>query len=645
MRGAPAGGGDPESLEEGDRLIALAIDRLASGDVAGVVAALRAAAAAAPASSMTALRMAELEGQITPGPSARRWLRRADILAPGQPAILDILARLLKTEAAQTGAAPAARRLLLATLALAPGDDDALLRLAALPDLPGRQERLLARALALHHWAGPLVNLGNIAKGSDRTRAAIGRYRQALALDPAHAFGWNNLATTLRDRAELAQAVFCYRCALAADPRAAATESNYLQTLQYDPSFDDAAIAAAHRRWDTRHAARLGDSWAPPRHSGLPDRGLLDSRLADRPLRIGYVSADLKRHPVGFFLLPVLQAHDRSQVRSVCYATRHADDELAVDLRAAADEWVQAEALDDDALAARIRADRIDILVDLSGHTAHHRLLVFARRPAPVQATWLGYFDTSGLSAIDYLVTDAWEAPPGRDERFVERVLRLPSGRFAYRPPAYAPPVAAAPERPVVFGSFNNLAKLTDPVAAAWAQILHAAPGSRLLLKWPTLADPHVAEAIRHRFAGHGIAADRLDLRGASAHPAMLAEYADMDIALDPFPFSGCLTTVEALWMGIPVIALTGGRPVARQSAAILWRLGLDDLVAESGPEYLQRALALAADAPRRAGLRAGLRGRMAQSTLLDGRAVARDLETAYRSMWLGLPSPPAAPR
>lgn len=637
MRGTAIGDGDPACPDEGDRLIALAIGRLAAGDVAGMVAALRAAAATAPSSPMTALRMAEIEAQIAPGPSALRWLRRVDILAPGLDATFEILARHLRAEAhrARLGGASAStlRGLLRATLALAPGDDDTLLTLAALPDAPARQERALTRALALRRWAGPLVNLGNIAKGTDRTRLAIARYRQALALDPAHAFGWNNLATTLRDRAELDQAVFGYRCALAADPGAAGTESNYLQTLQYDPSFDDAAIAAAHRRWDARHAARLHASSVPPARSGPPDR----------PLRIGYVSADLSRHPVGFLLLPVLQAHDRGKVRAVCYATRHSDDELAAELRAAAGEWVPADTLDDDALAARIRADRIDILVDLSGHTAHHRLLVFARRPAPVQVTWLGYFDTTGLKAIDYLVTDAWEVPSGHDERFTERVLRLPSGRFAYRPPAYAPPVAPAPHRPVVFGSFNNLAKLTAPVVATWARLLHGAAGSRLLLKWPTLADPHVADTIRHRFASHGIAADRLDLRGASAHPAMLAEYGDMDIALDPFPFSGCLTTLEALWMGIPAVALTGGRPVARQSAAILRRLGLDDLVADNSDEYLQGALALAGDAPRRAALRAGLRDRMARSTLLDGRAVARDLEAAYRSMWLA-PPPRAEP-
>jgi protein O-GlcNAc transferase len=627
------GRSEPAPLEEGDRLIACAVDRLGEGDIAGMVAALRAAVAMAPGAPTTALHMAEISAQIAPGPVARLWLRRIEALAPGLPATLEILARLLKSEAAralQTGDAPNAPRLLRAALALVPGDDDALMTLASQPDAPDRQERALERALALRPWAGPLVNLGNIAKGTDRTRLAISRYRRALAIEPASSFAWNNMATTLRDRAELGQAVFSYRCALWSDPEAAATESNYLQTLQYDPSFADLAIADAHRRWDARHAARY--------RALRPPAGGRDT--SDRPLRIGYVSADLKRHPVGFFLLPVLQAHDRARVRSICYATRTSDDELAAALRSAADAWVPAETLDDDALAARIRADHIDILVDLSGHTAHHRLLVFARRPAPVQVSWLGYFDTTGLSAIDYLVTDAAEVPPGRDDRFTERVVRLPSGRFAYRPPAYAPPVARRDRRAggagvIVFGSFNNLAKLADPVVALWARVLAAVDGSRLVLKWPTLADPHVAEAIRARFARHGIAADRLDLRAASPHPAMLAEYGDIDIALDPFPFSGCLTTVEALWMGVPVVALNGGRPVARQSAAILGRIGLADLVADSEEGYLGKALALAGDADRRAALRGDLRRRMAESTLLDGRAVAADLENAYLSMWL----------
>ena len=624
------GHSDPSGLAKGTRLVAHAIERLGAGDMGGMVSALHAAVAVAPSAPTTVLHMAELAAQIAPGAVARLWLRRIEALAPGSPATLEILARLLKAEARRAQHVddmPRASRLLRDARSLVPGDDDALMTLGALPDAPERQERVLLRALAARPWAGPLVNLGNIAKGANRTRLAIARYRRALAIDPANAFAWNNLATTLRDRAELAQAVFSYRCALWSDPGAAATESNYLQTLQYDPSCGDLEIAAAHRRWDARHAA-------PHR---VPRRTVAGHSEADRPLRIGYVSADLRRHPVGFFLLPVLEAHDRSRVQAICYATRTSDDETAVALRSAADAWVPAETMDDDALAARIRADEIDILVDLSGHTAHHRLLVFARRPAPIQVSWLGYFDTTGLSAIDYLVTDAAEVPPGRDDRFSERVVRLPAGRFAYRPPAYAPPVAGRPPKAgtIVFGSFNNLAKLTDPVVDLWSRLLAAIDGARLLLKWPTLADPHVAETIRARFARHGIAAERLDLRAASPHATMLAEYGDMDIALDPFPFSGCLTTVEALWMGVPVIALKGGRPVARQSAAILERIGLADLVADSEADYLDNAFALAGDAERRAALRQTLRRRMADSTLLDGRAVAADLENAYRSMWL----------
>jgi predicted O-linked N-acetylglucosamine transferase (SPINDLY family) len=421
------------------------------------------------------------------------------------------------------------------------------------------------------------------------------------------------------------QALLGYGRALAAAPDAAETESNLLQCLQFDETVDDDALARQHRLWARRHVA------AP----ALGDAAFENRRDPDRRLSIGYVSADLGRHPVGFFLLPAIEAHDRAQVQVTCYATRDLGDELTAALRAASDSWVDASRLDDDALAHRIRADGIDILVDLSGHTAHHRLLVFGRRPAPVQATWLGYFDSCGLEQIDYLLTDDWEVPKTGRDRFIEEVIGLPSGRFAYRPPAYAPlPTRRETRAAIVFGCFNQLAKLSQAAIRVWSRILQARPDARLLLKWSSLADERVADSVRRRFGRHGVAADRLVLRGASDHASMLAEYGDIDIALDPFPFSGCLTTMEALWMGVPAVTLAGRRPVARQSAAILWRLGLADLVTDDEASYVATALALAEDSGRRQRLRTDLRGLMQASTLLDGRACAASLEQAYRIMW-----------
>lgn len=613
-----------------EALIAYAIGRSSVQDVGAMIAALRAAAAVEPTWSMTAIRMAEIDLQTRGGTAARRWLARSDGLDPHSIAAPVVRQRILLAEARVAHAAGdrslAASRL-RAAIALAPGADGALLDLAGFTGAAAAAETLLRRSLATRVWAGPLVNLGNLEKEANRLTAAIGRYRQAIAEDPANAMAWNNLATTLRDGAALPAALLGYRRALAADPAAAATESNLLQALQFDPTIDDLGLAAAHRRWGDRHATGAGSA----------RRQFANRRDPDRPLAIGYVSADLGRHPVGFFLQPVIEAHDRGRVRSICYATRDLADEVTGAIRAACDTWVDASRLGDEALAERIRADGVDILVDLSGHTAHHRLQVFARRPAPVQATWLGYFDTCGLAAIDYLLTDAWEVPAERRGRFIEQVVTLPAGRFAYRPPAYAPSPASPPSlrsQRITFGSFNNLGKVTEPVIRLWSRVLIAVANSRLLLKWSSLADAGVAGSIEHRFAACGIPPDRLVLRGGSPHDVMLTEYGDIDVGLDPFPFSGCLTTVEALWMGVPVITLAGGRPVARQSAAILSRLGLNDFAVDGEDAYVLRAHALAEDIDLRTRLRSDLRRRMQASTLLDGRAVAASLEAAYREMW-----------
>jgi predicted O-linked N-acetylglucosamine transferase (SPINDLY family) len=608
---------------DADVLLAFALERVAAGDPRTGMAAIHAAAIVAPDRPMTAARMAEIVLQTRGGEAALAWLRRLDALASGTEAASLIQARILLSQARAAAASrepDRAARLFRSALVHAPSDYAALLDLAGLV-APPPAAALLHRSLAVRRWAGPCINLGNLDKSADRSTAAVGWYRRALAEDPVHPFAWNNLATTWRDRAELPAALGCYRRALACDPGAAATESNLLQALQFDPRIDDAALALAHRRWAERHAPRA--TLSPPRQCARMKR-----------LTIGYVSPDLGRHPVGFFLLPVLVAHDRRLVRVTCYATRDMGDEVTLALRGAADTWVDASAMDDDALARRIRADAIDVLVDLSGHTAHHRLALFARRAAPVQATWLGYFDTTGLDAFDMLLTDAWEVPPGAERRFSEPVIRMAAGRFAYEPPAYAPAPVPPPSLPrdhVVFGCFNNLGKLTDDVVRLWSRLLATTPRSMLLLKWASLADAGVAASITRRFARHGLDPVRLILRGASPHAAMLAEYGDVDIALDPFPFSGCLTTVEALWMGVPVVTLAGRRPVSRQSAAVLWRLGLEDLVGADEDDYVRIAGALAQDTTRRATLRLTLRERM-RISICNGRAVAADLETAYRA-------------
>lgn len=615
---------------EAETLIAAAMDRAMKGDVPGIVAALRSAASVAPAIPMTAIRMAEIDAQTSRIQTARRWLERAGALASELSAAAQVLALVLKEEgriAVQSGNRLFAARLWRCALVFEPADSGLALDFAGLQSSSATKLRFLRRSLAIRQWAGAFINIGNVEKGKFRLCSAVGQYRTALALEPDNSFALNNLATTLRDCACIAEALRLYLRAVAAAPANWETESNYLQALQFDCKSEEDFIVHAHRSWSKRHADALsGDR-----------RDYKNSRNPDRQLKIGYISPDFRRHPVGFFLLPTLEARSCSSHYAVCYSTSGEVDAVTIALRAAVDQWVEASSFGDDSLAAKVEADEIDILVDLSGHTAHNRLRVFARRPAPIQASWLGYFDTTGMSAMQYVVTDAWEVPAGVEGRYSEEVVRLSAGRFAYRPPAYAPDVVTPPSErtgAITFGSFNNLGKLSESTIRIWSVLLSKVPSSRLLLKWSSLADEGVAGMVRAHFSRYGVAPERLILRGASPHEVMLDEYGELDIALDPFPFSGCLTTVEGLWMGVPFVTFAGARPVSRQSAAILQRIGLGELVASDEASYIDCAADLAFKPNKLSELRLGMRNRMRASTILDGSAVAESLESAYREMW-----------
>jgi len=357
----------------------------------------------------------------------------------------------------------------------------------------------------------------------------------------------------------------------------------------------------------------------------------------DRRLRIGYVSGDLRFHPVGYFLDKVFAAHDASAVEIYCYANTVTSDAITDRLRAASHQWRVIAGLPDEAVVAQIRDDGIDILIDLAGHTDMNRLLMFALRPAPVQVSWLGYFGTAGLGAIDYTLMDKASVPPGDERWFREAIARLPYGRFCYQPHAEAPEPAAPPvcrRGYVMFGSFNNIAKIGPDVVQLWARVLDAVPRSRLLLKWTSLGEARARHRLVEAFAAAGIAEDRLELRGKSPHREMLGEYGDMDLALDPFPFGGGITSCDALWMGVPVLTLPGDRPASRQTLGFLQSLGLDDLVAASPDDYVAKAAQWAGDADRLAELRRTLRPRMAAAPLCDGPLFTRALEAALREMW-----------
>jgi predicted O-linked N-acetylglucosamine transferase (SPINDLY family) len=329
----------------------------------------------------------------------------------------------------------------------------------------------------------------------------------------------------------------------------------------------------------------------------------------------------------------VAAAHDRTAVEVHCYADQRTTDFLTDEIRASVERWHPVQTLSHDALGSLIQSHHIDVLIDLCGHTASNRLPVFAGRAAPVQLGWLGFSASTGIAAMDGVILGETMAPPGVETAFTEKIWCLPCSQFSYRPPDYAPEVAPPPHTRngcITFGCFNNPAKIGHEVVALWATILHACPGSRLLLKSRSLADPHIADRMRHRFSLLGIDPGRLDVRGASTHTDMLAQYGDMDIALDPFPFCGGLTTCEALWMGVPVVTLPWLRPMSRQGQDLLQEVGLSALVARTPRDYARLAARLAGDSTHLQHLRLSLRERMRQSDLCDGSALSRALETVY---------------
>jgi protein O-GlcNAc transferase len=500
---------------------------------------------------------------------------------------------------------------------------------SALSDLGKGREAIASyrRVVALKPgFAEAHYNLGSALKQENLLTEAAACFRRALELDPGHAAAYNNLGSTLREAGDVAAAIACFEQAERLLPRSLVACSNRLLALHYDPRSTPESILEAHRDFDRR----FGRPASPPaRHDNEPD--------PDRRIRIGYVSADLRAHPVGYFLSPVLPAHDRHSVEVFCYADSRTADAVSRRLQAASDVWRATAGLGHDDLARRVRADRIDILVDLAGHTARNRLPMFAERPAPVQVTWAGYVGTTGMGAIDYLLSDACETPADADRFHVETVMRLPDGYVCFAPPDDAPAVAPLPagKRGIVtFGCFNNLAKVGPGVLALWSRILAALPQARLVLKTHALGDPGTASRCRDLAAAAGIAGERLVLQGACPHRELLAAYGEIDVALDPFPYSGGLTTLESLWMGVPVVTLGGDGFAARHSLSHLTNAGLAALIARGADDYVEIAVGLARDLPRLARLRAGLRARVAASPLCDGPRFTRHLEAAYRVMW-----------
>lgn len=492
----------------------------------------------------------------------------------------------------------------------------------------GKQGEAIAyyrKALALKpDLAEVHCNLGNALRDCGQLGEAILCYREALALRPDFPEAHYNLGNVLKDVGLVEEAVRSYRTALTLLPDYAQAHSNLLCALNYVPGLLQADIYAEHREYAKRHCPAA----APRRHRNSPDPA--------RKLRVGYVSGDFRKHPVAHFIEPVIARHHRDRVEVFCYYNNPHTDEFTTRIHSRADAWRDVFPLRDEALAGLIGEDAIDVLVDLSGHTGLHRLNVFARRPAPVQVSWLGYLNTTGLDAIDYRVVDGYTSPEGMFGAFhSERLLRLPDSQWCYQPPLDCPDIGPPPSArggPVTFAVFSNLCKIGPSVIELWSRLLARVADSRLLVVGPGLAS--IRGEYLERFTRHGVPASRVRLEESKPFREYLELHREADVMLDTFPYAGGTTTCHALWMGVPLVSLAGDTPPSRGGASLLNVVGLSELVALTPEEYLDVAAGLANDPGHLAALRAGMRERMRNSALMDSERFVRNLEDAYAEMW-----------
>lgn len=488
---------------------------------------------------------------------------------------------------------------------------------------------VLRRALALDPGAvAVLNNLGNALMTANQPEAALPHYRRAIVLAPADPQARHNLARALRKLGRFDEALDQLRQVVAQAPDDLAARSDMLFVQNYMDYLPDAVRLADARAFGAHAAAQARPFTAWPHTVG-------------RGLRVGIVSGDLRTHPVGYFAQNVLTALAELGAGSMAltvYANSSTEDAVSARIQAACHAWRRIDALDDAAVAAQIHADGIDILIDLAGHTARNRLPLFAWRPAPVQVSWLGYCATTGMAEIDHVLTDPWIVPPGDEVQYVENVWRLPDTFLCFTPPELDIDVSALPalaaSGQVTFGCFNSLNKLNAEVIALWSRVLVAVPGSRLFLKAAQLDAAATREVVNAQFESHGIQAERLLFEGATPRAAYLEAYHRVDIALDPFPYPGGTTSVEGLWLGVPMLTLSGHRPLARQGVSILHNLGLADWIATDPDDFIARAVRYASDLHALSALRTTLRARLLDSPLCDAPRFANHLHAALTAMW-----------
>jgi protein O-GlcNAc transferase len=591
----------------------------------------RRALAIDPDSAPTHHNLGRLLASLRRLPEAEAAYRRALAIKPDLAESANNLGNVLLA----TGRAEAAVESFRQALQVQPQSADFSTNLGRALLALGLPEEAEAACRAATMWAPDNAlawsNLAGALQAPARSAEALAAHRRALELlppkTPIESALRNNLAASLLTNGCSAEAEAEFRRANALAPDDSEMHSALLACSQYCDAATPEQLAGEHALWDIRFASSLQSTWTkyePQRRGG-------------RPMRLGFVSADLCEHPVGNFLVRTLECLDHSECWVVCYHDRRETDAVSERIRAAADNYVTSASLDHAALARRIQDEEIDILFDLSGHTVGNRLLTFARKPAPIQITWLGYEGTTGLSAMDYIVANRHTIRPGEDTWYRERVLRLPDTYVCFDPPAAAPDVSPLPaleSGAVTFASFSNPAKLSDRTIQAWADILRRVAGSRLLLKYGPLADPANQQRFRGQFAAAGVDPQRIMFAGWTSHAETLAEYCRVDVALDPLPFSGSATTCDALWMGVPVVTCPGPTFATRHTTSHLETIGLASFVARDHAHYVDLAAAWASDLTRLAEVRARLRTQMADSPLCDGPRFARQFLDMLQTVW-----------
>jgi protein O-GlcNAc transferase len=467
-------------------------------------------------------------------------------------------------------------------------------------------------------------NLGNALVKQLKLDEALEMFRRVVSLHPGYSKAYRNMANVYTLMGKQEKAIACYRQALAADPGNYDAHTGLLFALNYLPDISPQEIYSESCEWARRHIP------------SCPRQKILKRRGVERKLSIGYVSADFKIHPVASFMMPVLEAHDRTKVEIFCYYSNQYYDEISRQYQALSDHWLQCEKMADGELAERIRTDRIDILVDLSGHTAGNRLLVFARKPAPVQVSWLGDIATTGLKTMDYRLTSIDASPPGSENYYTEKLYRFINHLWwCYRPQANMPDVQPSPafaNKCITFGYTNNYAKITPGLIAIMIEILKKTPGSRLAMVG--VPEGSARSALLAECIDNGIGKERLIIYGKIDLASFLAFHSGIDITLDPFPYNGGTTTCDALWLGVPVVTRKGETFASRMGYAIVKNIGLPELAAETWEEYVNIAVSLAAKREKLNNLRLSMRQRMTNSPICDVPGFTKVLETAYRRMW-----------